>query len=169
MPSGCTETALVNTEAWSVSADVRHWVAASESQVVTFGFVYSYFNMELMENSKFFSGHKKCQQVLIGFCFPFLQLLIYMSLDLLQSVRGLCFYEASNLPVECTRAFKQQGRAWRFTLVNISTTRSVCVWACMCVCVCTCKGLGWEHAENVLGFCFHFVFFFKEKELCTSA
>jgi len=73
MPSGCTETALVNAEARSVSADVRHWAAAAESQAVTFRFAYSYFNMQSMENSKFFSGHKKMSASTNRFLFLFPQ------------------------------------------------------------------------------------------------
>lgn len=80
-----------------------------------------------------------------------------MRLDFLKSVKELCFYEASNLPVECTRALKQEGRAQRLTCADIST--AVCVHM---------QGARVGACRNVLGFCSHFGFSFKARELHTS-
>lgn len=74
-----------------------------------------------------------------------------MSLDLLKSVKGLCFHEALDLIVKCTRAFEQEGRAQRSTRVDISTA----------VCLRVHAGGSEGESRNALGSCFLFFFFLQ--------
>lgn len=77
-----------------------------------------------------------------------------MSLDLLKSVKGLCFYVDLDLLIKCTRAFEQEGRAQSSTHVDISTA----------VCLRVHAGGSEGECRNALGFWGFFVVFFPQGE-----
>lgn len=59
-----------------------------------------------------------------------------------------------NLPIDCSIALKQEGRAQKFTCGHLHNHVHVCVYM---------QGTQAEACRNVLGFCFHFGFFLQEE------